>query len=264
MNRIRIGAALFDADHTRLGDELRRTEAAGVDFFHLDVFDGYFVMDLAFSARTIKSLRPLTKLPFEIHLAVKDPLRFLSALADAGTDLVFLPTESTPLLYETISAVREKKMKVGLCLSLGTPLTILSSILPMIDSVLLLGRVTGEGKRGKEFNQMVVRRVREVRRLIQLGNHKVDLQAAGGLETSNCIEVCQAGVMSLPLGEILYREPDMGAYLSFLRGEIVKPHVVPVTVEAPVPARIDLEVPPALLIQIQSQEPPTPPQFRAL
>ena len=67
---IRIGSALFNADHTRLGEELRRTEAAGVDFFHLDVFDGYFVQDQAFPARTNKSLRPLTKLPFEVHLAV--------------------------------------------------------------------------------------------------------------------------------------------------------------------------------------------------
>src|SRR5688572_19635857 len=147
---VRIGSALFNADHTRLGDELRRTEAAGVDFFHLDVFDGYFVPDQAFPARTVKQLRALTRLPFEIHLAVNDPVRFLAPLKDAGADLVFLPTESTPLLYETIYTVRELGMKAGLCLALGTPLNLLSATLPMIDAVLLLGRVTGEGKRGRD------------------------------------------------------------------------------------------------------------------
>jgi D-3-phosphoglycerate dehydrogenase len=213
----RIGSALFNADHTRLGEELRRAEAAGVDFFHLDVFDGYFVHDQAFPARTIKALRPLTKLPFEVHLAVNQPERFLPALKDAGADLVFLPAESTPLLYETIYSVRELGLKPGLVLGLGTPLTLLDSTLPMLDAVLLLGRVTGEGKRGRDFNQLVLERVRAVRRMIDERGLQVDLQAAGGLETAHCVEVVQAGVTSLPLGAALHREPDMAAYLAMLR-----------------------------------------------
>ena len=227
----RIGSALFNADHTRLGDELRRTEAAGVDFFHLDVFDGYFVADQAFPARTVKALRPLTKLPFEVHLAANDPARFLGPLADAGTDLVFLPAESTPLLYETIYTVREKGMKAGLCLALGTPLAVLEPVLPMIDAVLLLGRVTGEGKRGRAFNRLVIDRVREARRMIDSGGYSLDLQAAGGLETADCVEVCRAGASSLPLGGALHREPDMAAYLAHLRGQLAGAKSPPATAE---------------------------------
>jgi len=219
---IRIGSALFNADHARLGEELRHTEAAGVDFFHLDVFDGYFVRDQAFSARTVKTLRQLTQLPFEIHLAVKEPERFLPALKEAGADLVFLPAESTLLLYETIYSARELGMKTGLCLALGTPLHLLEAALPMIDSVLLLGRVTGEGKRGRDFNQLVVERVRAARRMIDERGLKVDLQAAGGLETANCVEVVQAGATSLPLGGALHHEPDLAAYVTMLRGKIEK------------------------------------------
>jgi ribulose-phosphate 3-epimerase len=218
--RVRIGSALFNADHTRLGEELRRVETAGIDFVHLDVFDGYFVPDQAFPARTIKWLRPLTRLPFEVHLAVNDPFRFLPALADTGVDLVFLPAESTMLLYETIFAAREHGLKVGLCLALGTSLGLLAATLPMIDSVLLLGRVTGEGQRGRDFNQLVLDRVREVRRMINGGALSVDLQAAGGLETSSCLEVCKAGVTSLPIGAALHREADMRVFLSNLRQQI--------------------------------------------
>jgi D-3-phosphoglycerate dehydrogenase len=217
---VRVGSALFNADHTRLGDELRRVEAAGVDFLHFDVFDGYFVPDQGFPARTIKALRPLTRLPFEVHLAANDPLRFLPALAKAGVDLVFLPAESTPLLYETIYAVREQGMKAGLCLALGTSLRVLDATLPMVDAVLLLGRVTGEGERGRTFNTLVVERVREVRRMIDQGSYEVDLQAAGGLETASCVEVVQAGATSLPIGGALHREPDMGAYVGYLRSQV--------------------------------------------
>ena len=220
---IRLGSALFNADHARLGDELRRVEEAGIDFIHLDVFDGYAVPDQGFPARTIAALRRLTRLPFEVHLTANDPLRFVPALADAGVDLIFLPAETTPLRYEAIYALRERNLGVGLCLALGTPLDVLAPVLPMLDAVLLLGRVTAEGARGRTFNDLVLRRVGAVRRQIDAlaedGNATpVDLQAAGGLETDHCVEVCRLGATSLPLGSALHRESDLGAYLRRLRG----------------------------------------------
>ncbi len=214
---LRIGSALFNADHTRLGEELRRVEAAGVDFLHFDVFDGHFVPDLAFPPRTIQALRPLTKLHFEVHLAANDPLRFLPALVKAGANLVFLPAESTPLLYEAIFAVREQGLQVGLCLALGTPLTVLEPVLPLIDAVLLLGRVTGEGQRGRSFNELLLDRISTVRRMIDAGGHTVELQAAGGLETESCVAAIAAGATALPMGAALHREHDMAAYVAYLR-----------------------------------------------
>ena len=220
---IRLGSALFNADHTRLGDELRRVEAAEIDFFHLDVFDGYAVPDQGFPARTIAALRRLTRLPFEAHLTASEPLRFVPALADAGVDLIFLPAETTPLRYEAIYALRERNLKAGLCLALGTPLEVLTPVLPMLDAVLLLGRVTAEGARGRAFNDLVLRRVEHVRRQIEAlprdgGAPAVDLQAAGGLETEHCVEVCRRGATSLPLGSALHREADLAAYVRRLRG----------------------------------------------
>lgn len=217
---VRIGSALFNADHTSLGAELRRVEAAGVEFIHFDVFDGHFVPDLAFPPRTIQALRPLTALPFEVHLAASDPLRFLPALARAGADLVFLPAESTPLLYEAVFSVREQGMRAGLCLALGTPLGVLEAALPLLDAVLLLGRVTGEGRRGRDFNDLLLPRVAAARRMIDALGRDTDLQAAGGLEAESCRAAVAAGATSLPLGGALHRQADMGAYLSGLRASL--------------------------------------------
>ena len=83
---VRLGAALFNGDHGHLADEVRRLEAAGLDLIHLDVFDGYFVSDLGFPVHTIAALRPLTKLPFEVHVGVVEPRRFIAPLVDAGAD----------------------------------------------------------------------------------------------------------------------------------------------------------------------------------
>ncbi len=219
-NLVRIGSALFNADHGQLADAVRRVEEAGVDFLHFDVFDGHFVADLAFPPRTIESLRPLTGLPFEVHLAANHPLRFVPALVKAGVDLVFLPAESTPLLYEAIFTVREAGLRVGLCLALGTTLHVLDPVLPMLDAVLLLGRVTGEGQRGRTFNDLLLPRIRAVRAMIDAGGYTVDLQAAGGLESGDCRAAVAAGATSLPIGAALHRERDMGAYVAFLRSTL--------------------------------------------
>lgn len=225
----RLGSALFNADHTRLGDELRRVEAAGIDFLHFDVFDGHFVPDLAFPPRTIGALRRLTALPFEVHLAANDPLRFLPALAANGADLVFLPAESTPLLYEAIFAVREAGLRAGLCLALGTPLAALEPVLPLLDAVLLLGRVTGEGQRGRAFNDLLLGRLRAARALIDAAGRAIDLQAAGGLETEHCLAAVACGATSLPLGGALHRESDPAAYLATLRATLAPAPAAPAT-----------------------------------
>lgn len=214
---VRIGSALFNADHANLAAEVGRSEAASVDFLHFDVFDGHFVPDLGFPPRTISALRPLTAMPFEVHLAANNPLGFIPALAKSGVNLVFLPAESTPLLYEAIYAVREQGLKAGLCLALGTPMSMLEAVLPMLDSVLLLGRVTGEGQRGRNFNDLLLPRIETARRMIDTGAYSVDLQAAGGLETENMKRAVEAGATSLPIGGALHRERDMAAYVGYLR-----------------------------------------------
>ncbi|NJM06514.1 hypothetical protein HC891_10430 [Candidatus Gracilibacteria bacterium] len=131
-----------------------------------------------------------------------------------------MPAESTPLLYEAIFAVRELGMQVGLCLALGTTLSVLEPVLPLLDAVLLLGRVTGEGQRGRSFNPLLLDRVATVRRLLDVTNRPIDLQAAGGLELENMPAAVIAGASSLPIGGALHREADMVGFLGQLKASI--------------------------------------------
>ena len=102
---VRLGAALFNGDHGHLADEVARLDEAGLDFVHLDFFDGYFVSDVGFSPRTIGTLRKLTRLPFEVHLGVAEPARFIPALIDAGADLILFHLESSRMVFETAFSI---------------------------------------------------------------------------------------------------------------------------------------------------------------
>lgn len=218
--RIRLGAALFNGDHSRLAEEVARLEAAGLDFVHLDVFDGYFVSDVGFSPRTIAALRPLTHLPFEVHLGVMEPLRFVPHLVDAGVDLILVHVESLRMLYEGIAAIQEQKVRVGLAVTLGTSVTVLQPVISQLDAVLLLSRVTGESARGMgtTFNPLVIPRVRAVREMITAAGASVDLQVAGGVNRHNAADLVAAGATALALGAGIYKVPNMAQEVAEVRG----------------------------------------------
>jgi ribulose-phosphate 3-epimerase len=217
----RLGAALFNGDHGRLAEEVARLEAAGLDFIHLDFFDGYFVPDVGFPPRTIATLRKASRLPFEVHMGAAEPQRFLHALADAGADLIIFHIESAPMAFETAFAIRALKVRAGVALSLGTPLAVLEPMIGGLDAVLLLSRVTGEGTKGASFDPSALPRLRAVRGMVDAGAAACDLQAAGGINRSNAAAVRAAGAESLTLGAGIYSVPDMAAEVAAVR-EVVK------------------------------------------
>lgn len=214
---VRLGAALFNGDHARLADEVARLEAAGLDFIHLDVFDGHFVSDLGFPPRTIAALRPLTKLPFEVHLGAVDPMRFVPPLAEAGTDLIIFHLESVAMLYEAIFKTRQHQVKVGLAVTLGAPLAALEPVITLIDAVLLLSRVTGEGAQGASFDPLVLPRVKRLREVVDAASASVDIQVAGGVKRQHIPDLVAAGVTTLAVGGGIYRVPDMAREVAEMR-----------------------------------------------
>jgi ribulose-phosphate 3-epimerase len=214
---VRLGAALFNGDHGRLADEVARLEGAGLDFIHLDVFDGYFVPDVGFPPRTIAALRKLTPLPFEVHLGVAEPNRFIGPLCEAGADLILFHLESARMPFETIFAIHSLKVRAGIALSLGTAVSLAQPLLSSADAVLLLSRLTGEGTKGATFDSAVLARLRALCQMAGAAGAACDIQVAGGVNRTNAAAVVEAGAVTLTLGAGIYKAPDMAAEVRAVR-----------------------------------------------
>ena len=113
---IKISPSILSADFSKLGDEITALEKAGADYIHIDVIDGHFVPNITIGAEVIKRIRPITKLPFDVHLMISPVNNFIKDFADAGADIITFHPEATDNVSETISLIRKLGKKVGISL----------------------------------------------------------------------------------------------------------------------------------------------------
>ena len=159
--RVLIAPSILSADFSRLGEEVARLTAAGADWIHVDVMDGHFVPNLTIGAPVVKSLRPVTKLPLDVHLMIDEPIRYVADFARAGADYLTVHVEACADVPKTLARIRELGVKPGITLRPGTDV---DRILPFLDAVDLVLIMTVEpGFGGQSFMSDQVEKIRRVR-----------------------------------------------------------------------------------------------------
>ncbi len=144
-----IAPSILSADGSSLGEEIAAVEAAGADWIHIDVMDGHFVPNLTIGPGLIASLRKTTRLPFDVHLMIENPERYIDDFAKAGSDRITVHAEATVHLHRTVAMIREKGLRAGVSLNPATPLVQIEPILPDVD--LLLVMTVNPGFGGQKF-----------------------------------------------------------------------------------------------------------------
>ena len=133
-----LAPSILSADFAALGADIKKAEAAGARYLHIDVMDGHFVPSLSLGFPVIKAIRKLTDMVFDVHLMIDNPDTYIAEFAAAGADIITVHAEVCPHLNRTIASIKEKGVKAGVVLNPSTPLSALDYILEDLDMVLLM------------------------------------------------------------------------------------------------------------------------------
>ncbi len=214
---LKIAPSILAADYARLGEAVSAADAAGADQIHIDVLDGVFAPNISFGPGVVKSIRPYSKLPFDVHLMIAEPDRYLEAFAEAGADMLTVHVEAGPHIHRTLQHVRSLGLRAGVTLNPGTPVVALSEVAADIDFVLVMSVNPGFG--GQAFIENSLRKVEATRRLLdELGNTQADLSVDGGVDETNAARIVAAGANVLVAGTAVFGASDgLGAAVQRLR-----------------------------------------------
>ncbi len=200
-----IAPSILAADFSRLGDLVKAVEAGGADRIHVDVMDGHFVPNLSMGSVVVKGLRPVTKLPLEVHLMVEEPAKFVEGFVKAGADTIIfhLEVESNPL--ELARHVRGMGKKVGLAFNPDHPVERIEPFLADIDLALCMTVFPGFG--GQAYIPESTARIAKLRTLIDRHNPACELEVDGGIDLKTAPTASKAGATVLVAGTSVFGSP---------------------------------------------------------
>lgn len=201
---IRIAASILNADFARLGEQIREAEAAGAKLIHIDVMDGRFVPNISLGPEIVQSVRPVTELPFDVHLMIVEPDRHLEAFAQAGADAISVHVEACPHLHRTLQHIREVGCRVGVAINPHTPASALHSVMDLLDEVIVMTVNPGFG--GQTLIESTLPKIAEIRAMIGESGRHIDLEVDGGINPDTAMKAAQAGANVLIAGTGLFSD----------------------------------------------------------
>jgi ribulose-phosphate 3-epimerase len=212
---IKIAPSLLSSDFSQLGNEITLLEQANADYLHLDVMDGSFVPNITFGNEVIKSLRKVTKLPFDAHLMINNPQNHISAFADAGCDIITIHAESCFHLDRTLTLIKSYHKKAGISLVPSTPENIVQYLLDKLDLILIMTVNPGFG--GQQFLTSQLQKINNIYQLIKNSGKNIELQVDGGINLDTAPLVVKAGANVLVAGSFVFSNKNYAHNIANLR-----------------------------------------------
>jgi ribulose-phosphate 3-epimerase len=214
-DRIVIAPSLLAADFARLGEEAAAVERAGADWLHLDVMDGHFVPNITFGPLVVKALRPLTKLPLDVHLMIAPVDPYIAAFAEAGADHISVHPEAGPHLHRSLQLIRSLGKKPGIVLNPATPVDAIAHVLDLADLIMVMTVNPGFG--GQAFIASQLSKIATIRRMIDATGRNIALQVDGGITAATAGQVLAAGADTLIAGTSIFGAKDYAQAIADLR-----------------------------------------------
>ncbi|MGE5855926.1 MAG: ribulose-phosphate 3-epimerase [Syntrophaceae bacterium] len=211
-----IAPSILSADFSRLGEEIKAVEKAGADLIHVDVMDGHYVPNITIGPGVVSSLRKTTSLPFDVHLMIEDPDRYIDAFVDAGSNIVTVHAEAVTHLHRTVQYIKAKGVRAGVSLNPSTPLVCVEEILPDIDLLLIMTVNPGFG--GQKFISGMLPKIRKARELVQARGLETAIEVDGGVTAENIGILADAGADIFVAGAAVFGSPSYSETIRKMKG----------------------------------------------
>jgi len=199
---IAIEPSILSADFTRLGEQVREGEAAGIEGFQVDVMDGRFVPNITFGPGVIRALRSLVSGILDVHLMIVEPERYLADFADAGANRLMVHQEATVHLHRVLQQIRELGAESAVAINPSTPLCVLEEVLDLTDVIQVMTVNPGFG--GQPFIHSQVDKIRRLRQMLDERGLEIPIAVDGGIDPTTAPLVVEAGATILVAGSSIY------------------------------------------------------------
>ncbi|MCM3454230.1 ribulose-phosphate 3-epimerase [Heyndrickxia oleronia] len=212
---VKIAPSILSANFSKLADEIKDVEKAGADYIHIDVMDGHFVPNITMGPLVVEAIRPITKLPLDVHLMIENPDQFIESFVKAGADYITVHVEACKHLHRTIQYIRSFGVKAGVVLNPATPVEMIKHVLKDIDMVLLMTVNPGFG--GQRFIKSVLPKIKQVKELIDQEGLNIEIEVDGGINPETAKLCTDAGANVLVAGSAIYNHEDRKKAINEIR-----------------------------------------------
>ena len=203
-DRPKIAASILSADFSRLGEQVAEAAKGGADYIHIDVMDGRFVPNLTMGPAVVRSIRRWTEVPFDVHMMVEAPERFVRDFVEAGGNIITVHAEACTHLHFVVQRIKECGARAGVAINPATPLSAVEAVLPDLDQLLVMTVNPGFG--GQGFIATMVDKIERARAMLDKRGLAADLEVDGGINADTAAAAVKAGATVLVAGSAVYND----------------------------------------------------------
>lgn len=217
MSHYKIAPSILAADYANFEKEIKRLEATGAEYAHIDIMDGHFVPNISFGAGVVAALRPHSKMVFDCHLMVSNPEQQIEEFARAGADIISIHVEATPHIHGALQKIRSAGVKASVVLNPGTPVESIKHVLHLVDQVLIMTVNPGFG--GQAFLPETMSKISELVSLREVAGLDFDIEVDGGIDDQTIIQAKEAGANVFVAGSYVFKG-DLNERVQILREQL--------------------------------------------
>lgn len=199
----KVAPSILSADFSKLGADVQEICEFGADYIHVDVMDGAFVPNISFGAGVMKSLNNVATIPYDVHLMIEDPDRYIEDFVTPNTEFITVHQEACRHLDRTIQHIHSTGVKAGVALNPATPIVMVEDVLDKVDMILIMSVNPGFG--GQKFIPRALDKIRRLDEIRKTNGYDFVIEVDGGVNLQNCEELNSVGTDILVAGSAVFK-----------------------------------------------------------